>query len=131
MEFEFDLGSDTAISVASEMVEEMSLSHSDAARIAQAIKEEIFNLTHKVQSGQHRAAASYGSVSDDEGAPIRAPPSEFEGGMTAASDGVLHEGNIADVKYEARSSFPVSCRNANLHHDRLPPKTYYNLAMTM
>lgn len=102
VEFDFDLGSDTAISVASEMVEEMSLSHSDAARIAQAIKEEIFNLTHKVQSEQHRAAASYGSVSDDESAVVRPPPSE--GGMTAASDGVLHEGNINDVKYEARSS---------------------------
>ena len=100
VEFDFDLGSDTAISVASEMVEEMSLSHSDAARIAQAIKEEIFNLTQKVQSGQHRAAASYGSVSDDESAATRPPPSES--GMTAASDGLIQEGNISDVKYEAR-----------------------------
>ena len=37
VEFEFDLASDTAISVASEMVEEMSLSHSDAAIIAQVL----------------------------------------------------------------------------------------------
>ena len=37
VEFEFDLASDTAISVASEMVEEMSLSHSDAAIIAQVM----------------------------------------------------------------------------------------------
>jgi len=37
VEFEFDLASDTAISVASEMVEEMSLSHVDAAIIAQVI----------------------------------------------------------------------------------------------
>ena len=107
VEFEFDLGSDTAISVASEMVEEMSLSHSDAARIAQAIKEEIFNLTHKVQSGQHRAAASYGSVSDDESAAARPPPSE---GGTAAFDGGLHEGNITDVKYEACFDIPATAR---------------------
>lgn len=101
MEFEFDLGSDTAISVASEMVEEMSLSHTDAARIAQAIKEEIFFLTHKGPGSNHRAAPSYCSVSDDESNPPRPPPSE--GGLTAASDGVLHEAGIPEVKYEASS----------------------------
>lgn len=98
MEFEFDLGSDTAMSVASEMVEEMSLSHSDAARIAQAIKEEIFSLTHKVMGDQHRAAASYGSVSDDESGPLRRAPSD---GLTALSDGTLLESNGMEVKYEA------------------------------
>ena len=30
MEFDFDLGADTAMSVASEMVEDLSLSHEDA-----------------------------------------------------------------------------------------------------
>ena len=47
VEFDFDLASDTAMSVASEMVEEMSLSHGDAHKIAHAIKEEILSLTHK------------------------------------------------------------------------------------
>ena len=47
MEFDFDLVSDTAMSVASEMVEEMSLSHEDAHKISLAIKEEIKALTHK------------------------------------------------------------------------------------
>ena len=83
VEFEFDLGSDTAISVASEMVEAMSLSHLDAARIAEAIKEEIFNLTHNAHITAHRPAPSYGSVSDDEGVTVRPPASE--GGMTTVS----------------------------------------------
>lgn len=48
VEFDFDLASDTATSVASEMVEEMSLSACDAARIASAIRAEILALTHKV-----------------------------------------------------------------------------------
>lgn len=100
VEFEFDLGLDTAISVASEMVEEMSLSRTDAARIAQAIKEEIFVLTHKGPGNLHQPAASYYSISDDEGGPPRPPPSE--GGMTAASDSVLPEHSIPDVKYEVR-----------------------------
>ena len=45
MEFEFDLGADTAASVASEMVEEMALSQDDAHSIATAIKAEVRLLT--------------------------------------------------------------------------------------
>ena len=74
VEFDFDLASDTAMSVASEMVEEMSLSHSDAERIALAIKNEIWNLTHKVQQGAEHT--STGSASDDEAAGKKGPPSE-------------------------------------------------------
>ena len=106
VEFDFDLGSDTAISVASEMVEEMSLSHSDAARIAQAIKEEIFSLTHKVMGSHHQAAASYGSVSDDESGSLRPPPSDS--GMTAISDTTMQESTALEVKYEVSPSEPNS-----------------------
>ena len=74
VEFDFDLASDTAMSVASEMVEEMSLSHSDAERIALAIKDEIWNLTHKLQQGAEHT--STGSASDDEAAGKKGPPSE-------------------------------------------------------
>ncbi|KAK9811046.1 hypothetical protein WJX73_009199 [Symbiochloris irregularis] len=43
--FEFDLGEDTAASVAGEMVEEMALSQDDAHAIATAIKDEVRLLT--------------------------------------------------------------------------------------
>ena len=39
------MGADTAMSVASEMVEDLSLSHNDAIAIAAAIKQEIKQLT--------------------------------------------------------------------------------------
>ncbi len=39
------MGADTAMSVASEMVEDLSLSHDDAKAIAAAIKQEIKQLT--------------------------------------------------------------------------------------
>ena len=45
VEFEFDLGEDTAASVAGEMVEEMALSQDDAHAIATAIKDEVRLLT--------------------------------------------------------------------------------------
>lgn len=45
VEFDFDMGADTAMSVASEMVEDLSLSHDDARAIAAAIKQEIKQLT--------------------------------------------------------------------------------------
>lgn len=45
VEFEFDLGEDTAASVACEMVEEMALSQDDAHSIASAIKKEVRLLT--------------------------------------------------------------------------------------
>ncbi len=45
VEFDFDMGADTAMSVASEMVEDLSLSHDDAKAIAAAIKQEIKQLT--------------------------------------------------------------------------------------
>lgn len=45
VEFDFDMGADTAMSVASEMVEDLSLSHDDAKAIAAAIKQEIKKLT--------------------------------------------------------------------------------------
>lgn len=66
VEFDFDLANDTAMSVASEMVEEMSLSHGDAHKIAHAIKEEIMSLTQQ-SSQQGSAAQSLDSVSDEEG----------------------------------------------------------------
>ncbi len=47
MEFDFDLGADTAMSVATEMVNELSLSHEDARAIATAIGDEIKSLTGK------------------------------------------------------------------------------------
>jgi hypothetical protein len=96
VEFEFDLAFDTAISVASEMVEEMSLSHVDAAIIAQAIKEEIFSLTHKSQ--HHPGAASFGSASDDEGCHARQATSDS--GMTGTSDPGAHESAATQLKFE-------------------------------
>lgn len=45
MEFDFDMRADTAMSVASEMVEDLSLSHDDARAIAAAIKQEVKQLT--------------------------------------------------------------------------------------
>ena len=48
VEFDFDLGADTAMSVATEMVNELSLSHDDARSIAMAIGEEIKQLTGKL-----------------------------------------------------------------------------------
>ena len=45
VEFDFDMGADTAMSVASEMVEDLSLSHEDARAIAAAIKQVIKQLT--------------------------------------------------------------------------------------
>ena len=45
VEFNFDLAADTAMSVAGEMVQEMSLSHEDAQHIAEAIRTEIRQLT--------------------------------------------------------------------------------------
>jgi WNK lysine deficient protein kinase len=45
VEFDFDLAADTAMSVASEMVEDLSLSHEDARAIASAIKNEVQTLT--------------------------------------------------------------------------------------
>jgi Oxidative-stress-responsive kinase 1 C-terminal domain len=45
VEFDFDLGEDTAMSVASEMVEDLALSAEDARAIAAAIKDEIKLLT--------------------------------------------------------------------------------------
>lgn len=50
VEFDFDLGADTAMSVATEMVNELSLSHEDACSIAGAIGEEIRQLTGKLVS---------------------------------------------------------------------------------
>ncbi|BDA41908.1 probable serine/threonine-protein kinase WNK2 at N-terminal half [Coccomyxa sp. Obi] len=62
VEFDFDLAADTAYSVASEMVSDLSLSHEDAKMIARAIKEEIVALTEG--SSPHRRYASI--FSDDE-----------------------------------------------------------------
>ena len=45
MDFDFDLGADTAMSVASEMVEDLSLSAEDARAVAAAIRDEIKTLT--------------------------------------------------------------------------------------
>ena len=45
VEFDFDMRADTAMSVASEMVEDLSLSHDDARAIAAAIKQEVKQLT--------------------------------------------------------------------------------------
>ena len=45
MDFDFDLGADTAMSVASEMVEDLSLSAEDARAVAAAIRDEIKMLT--------------------------------------------------------------------------------------
>ena len=49
MEFDFDLGADTAMSVATEMVNELSLSHEDARASATAIGDEIKQLTGKCE----------------------------------------------------------------------------------
>jgi Oxidative-stress-responsive kinase 1 C-terminal domain len=45
VDFDFDLGADTAMSVASEMVEDLSLSAEDARAVAAAIRDEIKTLT--------------------------------------------------------------------------------------
>jgi Oxidative-stress-responsive kinase 1 C-terminal domain len=45
VDFDFDLGADTAMSVASEMVEDLSLSAEDARAVAAAIRDEIKLLT--------------------------------------------------------------------------------------
>lgn len=49
VEFEFDVSRDTAISVASEMVEDLQLSQEDAAAIAAAIRDEIATLTTNLE----------------------------------------------------------------------------------
>ena len=90
VEFDFDLASDTAMSVASEMVEEMSLSHSDAERIALAIKDEIWNLTHKLQQGAEHT--STGSGSDDEAAGKKGPPSEGSAKPEVGAPGSARQG---------------------------------------
>ncbi len=62
MEFDFDLGADTAMSVASEMVEDLSLSAEDARSIAAAIREEIKLLTGLLQRGEDSLASSSAGV---------------------------------------------------------------------
>ena len=57
MEFDFDLVADTAISVASEMVDEMSLSPEDARSISMAIKDEIRKLTKEGSYSGERCAS--------------------------------------------------------------------------
>lgn len=61
MEFDFDMRADTAMSVASEMVEDLSLSHDDARAIAAAIKQEVKQLTGQAPmfSVVDRSAASF------------------------------------------------------------------------
>ncbi|KAK9823221.1 hypothetical protein WJX72_001156 [[Myrmecia] bisecta] len=58
VEFDFDLAADTAMSVASEMVEDLSLSHDDAKAIAAAIKDEIAALTARGADMHHADDAS-------------------------------------------------------------------------
>jgi len=62
VEFDFDLGADTAMSVASEMVEDLSLSAEDARSIAAAIREEIKLLTGLLQRGKDSLASSSAGV---------------------------------------------------------------------
>jgi len=62
VEFDFDLGADTAMSVASEMVEDLSLSAEDARSIAAAIREEIKLLTGLLQRGEDSLASSSAGV---------------------------------------------------------------------
>lgn len=50
VQFDFDLESDTAFDVASEMVEDLQLSPKDAAAIAAAIKDEVSLLTGKADA---------------------------------------------------------------------------------
>ncbi len=115
VEFEFDLASDTAISVASEMVEEMSLSHEDAAVIAQAIKNEIFNLTHRSAAypyphPHHPGAASFGSASDDEAPHARGGRAPSESGMTGTSEVGAHESAATEVKFEVSTPWHFNCK---------------------
>lgn len=63
MQFEFNLGEDTAGSVASEMVDEMSLSKDDAHSIAAAIKEQVRVLTSSSGSPQAPQDPPEGSTS--------------------------------------------------------------------
>ena len=75
VEFAFDLGADTALSVAGEMVHDLSLSHGDAAAIASAIRAEIRLLLGAAAVGEDGAprAESPGS-GDDRAAILAAPP---------------------------------------------------------
>ena len=78
VEFAFDLGADTALSVAGEMVHDLSLSHGDAAAIASAIRAEIRLLLGSAAVGEDGAlrAESPHSGYDTTRATIRAaqPP---------------------------------------------------------
>ncbi|KAK9834073.1 hypothetical protein WJX81_007927 [Elliptochloris bilobata] len=72
VEFDFDLGADTAMSVASEMVEDLSLSHEDAQMIARAIKNEIRALTgseHERAEPRASDACAAALFSDEEELP--------------------------------------------------------------
>lgn len=66
VEFDFDLGADTAMSVASEMVEDLSLSAEDARAIAAAIRNEIKLLTGLLnRRGDDSLASSSAGVRTD------------------------------------------------------------------
>ena len=83
VEFDFDLGADTAMSVASEMVEDLSLSAEDAKNIAAAIREEIKLLTGIME---RRGKDSLASSSDTAEVP---PHPDRPGDSFADHDGAL------------------------------------------
>jgi len=82
----------------------------------QAIKEEIFSLTHQAAAQphpHHPGAASFGSASDDEGPHSRGGHTPSEGGMTGTSDMGAHESAATDVKFEV--SLVCSCSTSKFH----------------
>ena len=70
---------------------------------AQAIKEEIFNLTHAAAHNQrhisHAGAASFGSASDDEG-PQGRGHALSEGGLTVTSEAYGQESAATYLKFD-------------------------------
>ena len=120
--FDFDLGTDTAASVAGEMVDEMQLSAGDTASIAAAIRAEVHMLTGTstphLDSMMHHAAQPHtpkGLSGASEGtaaaSPLHASSADLHdisspmsvavlsGGQPAGEEDPAHHGSSADENW--------------------------------
>lgn len=94
VEFDFDLGADTAMSVASEMVDDLSLSAEDARAIAEAIRDEIKLLTGLL----HRRGDDSLATSSDE------PAGEDSSSPVAEGEELADDG-AADADHQLQHQF--------------------------
>lgn len=101
VQFHFDLGTDTAMSVASEMVDDLCLSAEDARSIAAAIREEILLLTGLMCRPAESHSSSDAGLDQMDGCEKRSSTEE-----AASHQHMPHNAAASDLGRQLRHTMP-------------------------